>query len=449
MQELDDRCFELMSRPLVRLLDYNPQLTRLEVPHGFFDIDGVSAAVSKLRHLQQLAVHCDPDEPSHIVKPFLCLQSFLGLPELTELTFFRGIDLDLEDDRTTVVRQLEAIILDAELARFSRNPTAKRIKVLRLPSRRSGIRNPLPLLLIKSNLLDLETCEIPWFGVDVTPGEIEQVVREHCPNLKHLECPQHFDMGQDGQAARAFIRGCSGLQSFTSAHFSEWPARGILSELVTHHYSTLEVLKLEEPMHVSSSDLQRVLSQCKRLKQFWVMVDEEDENMASIAFRDIFGSDWVCTELRELRVILNRCRSGGEASVALGEEEEHYDPRAWLKASTTKRAYQQIGRLKELEVLVIDIDQSSATIALEQDYEWDLTLRKGWLGEWADLKHLRRLELRADFWSRMDQREVEFMHKHWPKLDEIVFSDGTPEFDYKEPWQWLLQRRPNLRFRAV
>ncbi|CAO3566987.1 unnamed protein product [Mortierella alpina] len=357
-----------------------------------------------------------------------------------------------EGDESTAASRLKAIINEASIARFSQNPSAKRLKLLRLPISISGNSNPLPLLLLKSNLLDLETCETPWFQDDANPWEIEQVVREHCPNLKHLECPQFFETDHHGLAARAFIRGCSGLRSFTSAYFVDCPdyapPRFLLSDVVTHHHTTLEVLELTDPVQVFSRDLQRALSQCKQLQRFWVMGDSERSHMPGIDFSDISRSDWACTELQELGVILNRYHSRGDATGDLGNEEQQDDASVWLTASTTKRVYQQIGQLKKLRSLAIDIERNHETKAKEQDYMWDLTLRKGWLGELAGLKNLRSFMLRADFWSCMGQEDVEFMHKHWPLLNEIVISSDIPEFYLPRHWQWLRDKRPNLLFRS-
>ncbi|KAF9947047.1 hypothetical protein BGZ72_010911 [Mortierella alpina] len=144
--------------------------------------------------------------------------------------------------------------------------------------------------------------------------------------------------------------------------------------------------------------------------------------MSGLAFRDISRSDWVCSELRELCVTLNRCRNRGDALGDLGEEEQQDDPRVWLAASTTKRVYQQIGRLGKLEILELNIDRTPRTKAKEYDYMWDLTLSKGYLSEMAGLKNLKSLRFRADFWSAMGQAEVEFMHEHWPLLDEIAIN---------------------------
>ncbi|CAO3566988.1 unnamed protein product [Mortierella alpina] len=335
-----------MSEPLITLLDCNPHLAHLDVKYGFFDVHGVSVAVSKLHRLQYLKVHSyDHQEPT-IHKPYLFFQSCLVLPELTELTFSRDMELTWDHiDQATVVRSLEAIIHEATIARSSETPCAKRIRTLRLPSSPSGISNPLPLLLLKSGLLDLE---------------------------RHLEYPEAFEEGQDGAATRAFIRGCSGLQSFTSSYFMDGPddaSRRVIAELVRHHHTTLEDLELTSPVQVRSQELQRVLSHCKQLKRFWVMGESDQDNMSGIAFRDIAKSDWACAELKELGVTLNRCRS---REILLNdpsqEEEQEDDPQVWLASSVTQRVYQLIGRLKKLEVLEIDIDRTSRTKAKEQDY---------------------------------------------------------------------------------
>ncbi|KAF9560861.1 hypothetical protein EC968_005978 [Mortierella alpina] len=420
----------------------------------FFDIDGVLAAVSKLRRLRRLAISTDGIETT-LQKPWLFLQSCLSLPELTELTFHRDMKMCWDyGDETAVVRKLEAIIEEATLARFAHGPTAKRIKSLQLPSNPRGLRNPLPLLLLKSRLLDLEICEIPWFRRDANIREIQQVVREHCPNLKLLKFPQFYDENQDGFAARAFIRGCSGLRSFISMYFSDGSdhaPRWILSELVKHHHTTLEVLELSDSEHLFSRDLQNVLSQCKQLKRFWVVGSQEEDSMSGITFSDICSSNWACTELREPGVTLNRYPSEVDAFGSLGEEEDEEEDDGdlldWLHASSVKRVYQQIGRLNQLKVLAIDIDRSSRSRAKEEDYLWDLTLRKGWLGELVGLKNLESLKLGADFGSHMGQEDVEFMHEHWPLLKEIVIRSDTSAFDTKPHWQWLLKKQPCLRLK--
>ncbi|KAG0273997.1 hypothetical protein BGZ95_010201 [Linnemannia exigua] len=126
-----------------------------------------------------------------------------------------------EGDKNMDMSDPETIIREDSIARFAQNRNAAKIKSLKLTRIRYGARNPLPLLLLKSNLLDLKSCEIPWFLPDADMEEVEQVVREHCPNLNHLTCPSLKDESSNCQAMCAFIRGSSGLQSFASDYFSD------------------------------------------------------------------------------------------------------------------------------------------------------------------------------------------------------------------------------------
>ncbi|KAF9951597.1 hypothetical protein BGZ70_000923 [Mortierella alpina] len=451
LQQFDETRLPLISMPLVTLLGHNPCLTRLEMSCVFFEIDGAPAALAQLSHLQHLYIFSYNSRRT-ITNPVLLLQSCLALPELTELRFVNMETCWDDGYQSTNMHEVEAVINRASNARIAQGPAVKRIKTLQLPSHRQGHRNPLPLLFLKSSLLDLETCEIPWFRPDADLEEIEQVVREHCPNLKHLTCPFFFGLAELAEAMRAFIRGCSGLQSFSSEGFNDGYDLApmlILSELVARHHTTLETLELPNAFEVRSRDLQEVLSCCKQLKRFWVICNQENHMLSGLAFQDISRSDWVCTELRELGIALNRCRCKRNISGELEEEEKQDDPRVWLAASATKRAYQQIGRLEKLEVLAIDTARGLGTMAKAKDYLWDLTLSKGWLGEMAGLKNLRRLELRADFLSMMGQAEVEFMYDYWPELREISFPCKIEHIHAEPHWQWLLYNLPQLTLSSV
>ncbi|KAF9944741.1 hypothetical protein BGZ70_004377, partial [Mortierella alpina] len=325
------------------------------------------------------------------------------------------------DDVTTVRRELEAVIHEASVARFSRSSRAKKIEQLTLPPNFDGYRNPLPFLLFKSNLLNLKKLGIPGFGAEVSMLEIEQVVRDYCPNLRHLECPSLRSMREGaGQTVCAFIRGCSGLESFMSESVND--ALPVFLELVSRHHSTLEAIDIRSE-RVFSRDLQPILSRCKQLKRFWALSDPWIGSISTLAYGDIAQGDWVCTELRELGLTVNRGRPERDAS---DEQEE------WKVGSDgshvcsdtcrciPKRAFQQIGRMKNLEVLTIAIDRRYRAGATEDEYALDLTLSNGWLRELAGLKRLKSFRLRADFWRAMGQAEVEFMHEHWPLLNEVT-----------------------------
>ncbi|KAF9959996.1 hypothetical protein BGZ72_008195 [Mortierella alpina] len=345
---------------------------------------------------------------------------------------------------------LETIINEASIARFSQWTNATKIKTLRLPTSRVGATYPLPLLLLKSDLLDLESCEIPWFRRDSNIKEIEQVVRKHCLNLKHLICPSFRSERQhNGETARAFIRGCSGLRSFTSKHFSDFDPesfetrlfsdhpsvepRLIIPELVSRHYDTLE------------------------LRRFWVTEAYGVDHVVGIESPDVGMGNWTCSELRELYLVLNlRPRRGSafdmlraqmEEDGELDEELDEVNKEKLVVAMATKRVYTQIGKLEKLEDLMINTDMSLEGTTKTSDYAWNLTVSAGYLGELAGLKSLKRLNLRADFWSTMGQAEVEFMDRNWPLLSEItvdVSLSSLSQLKATSHWQWLRNRRPQL-----
>ncbi|KAF9289641.1 hypothetical protein BGZ68_008952 [Mortierella alpina] len=183
-----------------------------------------------------------------------------------------------------------------------------------------------------------------------------------------------------------------------------------------------------------------------------------------VQFQHILENEWVCLGLRELSLTLNRhidLKAAIEAmrqessGKAVGREELAYDKLSnaekielALKASTwaAKRMCTQIGRLVALETLALGADEEDVPFS-----KCDLTLSAGHLAELAGLKKLCQLHLRTDYWSKMGQAEVEFMYANWPSLDRVCFgTTGSRPLGLNEQihWQWLLQKRPQLRFGA-
>ncbi|KAF9948773.1 hypothetical protein BGZ72_009360 [Mortierella alpina] len=466
---------ELLSPYLTTLLDLNHRLTHLELPYEVFEDEAVSASVSKLENLKGLTITSfEQCEGNRLISSLL--RACLPLPNLTLLE----IDLDLIwDDDDQDIADLKAVIKEAAIARFSRHLNATKIKLLQLPSNRYGDSNPLPLLMLKSNLLDLETCEMPWFDKGTDPLKLTQVIQKHCPSLKHLRCPSFSGENEDGQTVCAFIRGCSGLQTFVSQYFSDSDPllgpRSILSTLASQHFNTLEVLDLGECLQVYSDDQQAILSQCKRLRKYWVMNSAVDGCNIGIESTDVLTGDWVCIELITLGLTINRLPiiDGGirdrinQAVEAVDDEDEDEDKdddkdededddkdededeaKEQLFASASKYLYSQIGRLEKLETLELDMDTGRNTDAKESDYAWDLTLSKGWLGEMAGLKNLRSLTLQADFWSKMGQAEMEFIHEHWPLLREIVLRGNAVHMNVQSSFLDPQSLDPMPRFAA-
>ncbi|KAF9947776.1 hypothetical protein BGZ72_010288 [Mortierella alpina] len=424
-----------LLRNIVTLLNHNIRLTHLtlrfpEVAVG----DPLLAAIANLKQLQYLAVDNSVMHTIGSRTISMLLQACLPLPKLRELYLcVRVFKDDLEEDRTG----LETIIKSAAIARFSQTAKPGKIKALELPSWAEVNGNPLALPLLKSDLLDLESCTVFSFAKDSQPRYIEKMVRKYCPNVKHLKCRFGINIVNTCKVACAFVRGCSGLRSFASPNFCE--IRGndanssseqlhIISELVLYHCDTLEDIELECFRWLSSVGQQAVLSRCKQLKRYHIRAHRVFGNVG-FNVMDVSRGDWACTGLRQLRMT----PTGGYLRF------QH----------AVKWFYGQIGRLEKLEQLALDVRQGELTTAEVTDYGCDLTLSKGWLGELAGLKSLRCLSLDAEFCIEMGQAEVEFMHQHWPLLCEINIAGSKGLIMRSERhWRWLFNKRPQLLFKA-
>ncbi|KAF9946791.1 hypothetical protein BGZ72_011143, partial [Mortierella alpina] len=383
--------------------------------------DPILASISNLKHLQSLTVYsCSSSSFVGTQTIALLLKACLPLPKLTELSvdlrvswcarpesigYFSDEDVEDSDDEYAEVSDeedigvlsLESIIKKAAVARFSQTPTPGKIKSLQLPVAPERSKNPLTLPLLKSGLLDLESCTIFSFTKDSQPDDIERIVQEYCPNLKHLRCPDYGSF-EDSPLAPAFIRGCSGLQTFAAkgyceqiyeaAHGSDkW--RRIISTLVLHHCDTLEDFELDYSTGVFMSDLRTVLSRCKKLKRYHVTGyyletrGTYQRGAARTDLMDPLGGDWACTELRELRITLDR-----------------------TSAQIAKRFYAQIGRLAKLEHLIFDANPDPYAIEMEWDCSNDLSLSRGYLSELTGLKGLKSLKVDANLYRNMGHDEL-------------------------------------------
>ncbi|KAF9960101.1 hypothetical protein BGZ72_007935 [Mortierella alpina] len=424
------------------LLYHNHRLTHLTIPIANAEFDtSILDAISKLQHLQSLAVFA-ADISTRRRTISLFLKACLPLPKLSELDIDLSINWD-DEDNDEDIPDLQTIIEEASIARFSGNSTSCKIKSLRLPRQTESGRFPLARSLLESDLLDLQSFTVPSLPDDSDASAFEQIVRKHCTSLKHLACPKLADT-YPYRFVQAVLRGCSGLKSFTSeALYDEGDNHEplyIISNLIRYHCDTLEDITLEHCHRVFSDDLHAILTRCKQLKRLWVE-GAYPNGRTGIEFTDPSMSSWACAELRVLGLSINRYPNDEDSDL------DDEDP--GLMALDGERFFRQIGQLEKLEELALDIDRSDETMSEESDCAWDLTLSKGWLGELANLKNLQKLRLNADFWSKMGQAEVEFMHEHWPLLNEISLQGLQREVSQQHTlahWQWLFDKRPRLLF---
>ncbi|KAF9347741.1 hypothetical protein BGX26_000800 [Mortierella sp. AD094] len=219
-----------------------------------------------------------------------------------------------------------------------------------------------------------------------------------------------------------------GLNTFRAYNPDDGGYGNILETLIELHSDTLEDIELIDCVMVQSRNLRPLFTMCKNLRRFWAT--PENEGIIELSFSDIVREEWVCLEMRELR--LNLIPS------------DPYDiphSATYIAASMAKKVYAQIGRLVKLEKLSLRYD-SDGSIALGiKDFKKDLTLEQGWLAELAGLSRLRHFHMVTDFWSNMGKAEVEFMHANWTHLERITFGEddtmAEPSIRTQPHWRWL------------
>ncbi|KAF9952315.1 hypothetical protein BGZ70_000634, partial [Mortierella alpina] len=475
--------------PLRTLLRYNINLTHLSMDmEGNYDFQlaplvQLLPALSRLHHL---TLRAPPQKGSWFLS---LLRACLPLPRLQELYCYFTIDCGArysegnppDEPLMTLEAALATILQEAIVARNSRTGHIDtKIKAIRFPDLKEGDGVSIVLPILSSELVAIETLEIPNLYNDRGEDFYLRIVREHCPGLKHLIIP-HYGYFSYSSMALFTIKGAAGLKTVRSDGFSDaygWSSREIVRTLATYHSSTLEELELLNCKMLSSADQQAVLASCRQLKRFWVVPHGISQGERGLKFQHILEGEWGCLGLKALSVSMNRAidvkstvmaiqqesppsngrkaseegEQEGSASHELGQAVDQEQERracAWA----AKRVYAQIGRLVALETLALETDQ--VWYGKEEDVlvtEWDLTLSRGWLAEVAGLKNLRHLQMRTDYWSRMGQAEVEFMDAEWPLLGDISFDmekQRLLELVEQPHWKWLRQKRPDLRLSAL
>ncbi|KAF9182725.1 hypothetical protein BGZ51_004471 [Haplosporangium sp. Z 767] len=481
------------SHHLFTLVHNNHNLTHLNVPGLMLTIDSLLAesfldAVSNLKHLKHLTIsHQKISTASTLQLLRVCLlhptlselQCIFNLEEVPDENNGsdtgngfgnQGGDDQGNDEETYTAHMSELSEFGAQLTNITReallartthtgtDPTTVKIRTLMLPSVAEGYPSSFLLPLLKSEVLDLERFHIPRLDELYQP-ELESVIRTYCKGLRYLICPGYVDFseggeGNDIETTVVVIRACAdqGLITFQGRYFLHERA---VDALAQYHSSTLVEIESPKCHLVPSSLQQKILSTREQLKRFWVVSSEGGQ--VALEFRDVLSSPWTCLGMRELCLTLGRSMSqessadGTFRALTTGSKETQAMSREFL-AEAAEAVYRQIGQLTQLEVLSLGCDMSEEATTDPIEFEWDLTLTNGYLMQFRRLKRLRHLELRTDFWSKMGQREVEWMHETWPRLEQVTFmrvstdKDDPNEFVRHLPhWAWLKAKRPELR----
>ncbi|KAF9274997.1 hypothetical protein BGZ68_000184 [Mortierella alpina] len=317
------------------LLRSNNNLTHLHIEFSGFTPPPIEEAFSALYRLHHLYIQAPMQEESWFLS---LLRASLPLPRLSELycyfaiasehyTFksnseggYKGMD-DVAEPRG----ELKAILETAIAARTSRNGSMDfKIKTLGFPHPRNGDIISIALPILRSELVDIETLEVPQLYYYRGGKFYENVARKYCPRLRHLIIPTYYDEDPRHPAAMcSFIRGAVELKTVRGIHFHDTVDSGsnrMISTLITHHSKTLEELELLESSLIFSSDQQAILASCKNLKRFWITPDWGDNVEHAFLFEDVVDQEWGCLGLKELCLTLNRSIDYTSARVAMKRE---------------------------------------------------------------------------------------------------------------------------------
>ncbi|CAO3566644.1 unnamed protein product [Mortierella alpina] len=472
---------------LVTLLHHSHNLTHLHVsvmrayPSEQFFQQFLNA-IPTLRRLQHFTFKAGLVERPKFLR---MLRACLSLPRLSELYFHFSVPL--LQNASPDIPELEILLEEVIAARALGGSFGTKIKALKLPNLcQQQNSDALVLSLFKSDLLALETFELPTIFRDQVPAFYRPFVREHCPALKHLVLPVCSIANDDGEIACNFIRGIVELKSIRGVvpriELNSPSMSHVIRTTLEIHATTLETMEIDRGDIIHSGDQQAILASCVQLKRLWLEWQPSSKPEGGLQLQDILGGAWACLGLRELCLTLDRTINvqavlearRQEALVSTDRTTDRTNAISWedpemnendgveqgnededkqnhiALAWAAKRAYSQIGRLVNLQVLAIGVVESNSPSNDTSHAVWDFTVSKGWLAQLSGLKNLRELHLRTDLWVRMGQAEVEFMDAHWPFLSSITFSsDRRLQGLVDEPhWRWLRERRPNLRYRC-
>ncbi|KAF9091740.1 hypothetical protein BGX23_004889 [Mortierella sp. AD031] len=179
-------------------------------------------------------------------------------------------------------------------------------------------------------------------------------------------------------------------------------------------------------------------------------------------------------------ILASRMRLGKNSGLMMAEDTEPVKTELpdvnGLRRSRLRWFYWQLGRLTELEYLDLKAtsgfpeEELSGQLRPYSEFTFPRLLSlsdpstaeqaggaRGKVGYLSELGQLKKLKvLRGSFRvdrpavrANMGQREVEFIHDHWPELRRAEFLpndyETNPDVNIPSHMQWLLERRPWLR----
>ncbi|KAF9291672.1 hypothetical protein BGZ68_002994 [Mortierella alpina] len=410
----------IAAEPLITLLETATNITRLTLyPEVLGNTKFIATLDSGLPHLETFILR-RARGLSALYFPVSCvlpiLQPLFSKPKLTTLK----LDFIMSYKRT-----LHSALVTKAMKDLAKNPKVKSaITSMVFPTGEYDLPSTFVNPIMKSCLPQLQILNVPFIG-DQAYSKFADIVRDHCPN----------------QGVVRLIEACKNLRVFYGSSSSLGGDGGGIARALHKHAATLETLFLEDTL--VSSDVVGLLETMKALRTLVV------SHRGTLNVKGAISVRWAPRHLQRLELTMEVKEStlGLVKSQKLDLDPEFNPglPSGKLEDEdlgyvAMRKFFKKLGELTELQDLYIKHSKHSEW---NLDKDWTLGVGLGFLG---GLIKLRKLRLDYGL-QHIGQAEVEFMHKHWPNLQEVVFYGEKNHVDkYMKLWTWLKARRPYLRY---
>ncbi|KAF9563052.1 hypothetical protein EC968_005016 [Mortierella alpina] len=424
----------LPDEPLMSLLETAPNITSLTLyPEVLGCAKFPTTLDSHLPHLETFILRFSKGQrvlhmPVSYVLPIL--QPLFSKPKLTTLE----LNFVLSYKRT-----LHSALVTKTMKELAKNPRVKSsITSMVFPTGQYDLPSTFVNPIFKFCLPQLQILNVPLIG-DQAYTKFADTVRDHCPNVRELDLrrnspgrdPMAFDKGIEH-----LIKACKDLRVFYGRC-----GGNVIPDALHQHAATLETLILQTAM--VSSAMVGLIKTMSALRTFVVSEGTSLNVKGAIserwAHRHLQRLEWTI-EVKETTLMLVQKQklhldpefNPGLPSGKLSDEDLAY--------MAMRKFFKKLGELTELEDLYIKHSNNSEW-SLGKD--WTLGVGLRFLGGLVNLK-----KLRLDYGlEHIGQAEVEFMYKHWPNLQEVIFCGEKSYVDkYRDPWFWLKSRRLYLTY---
>ncbi|KAG0320360.1 hypothetical protein BGZ99_004552 [Dissophora globulifera] len=318
----------------------------------------------------------------------------------------------------------------------------------------------LPLLRRCPALQDL----IVDLFTDTSVIQLALTLGRSCPQISVMTVKCMMASPQEDSRIADLIQSSLSWRRLSMSFFHGFGPQSIAA--LVKHSQTLETLILSECDGFTSEDIQTVLSSCPNLRTFQAMTSNGMQFSSTVYLdaNEMVDSPWVCHRLENLKLVIT-----GMARPDLQIDQYGQALTGPLHDGTItgfeqqRIVYQQLGQLTRLQVLWLghekqDLDDEENYHRTEVQGQWryidpeeqfeclEFSLRSG-LDLLVGLKDLRVLNLDR-MRTRIGLSEVQWMVKHWPKLDTIIGLVVQNEMVPKHV-QWLYDHRPDIALPPV